>query len=217
MLAAVTSARTRPAKPPLTRAGIVATALAVCTKDGIAAVTMRRVARELDTAAASLYVYVADREELVAAAHDLAVADVELPTSRDGDWRARLELLVGRAAAALAGHGDIAVVGLTGAAPGPAALRVVDELVRLLRVAGLADQACAWAVDLLGKHIAAAALDLRTGDAEAGRVGAALAALPAGSLPALESIADALTAGDPTTRAAWKLRVLLDGLVAARG
>jgi AcrR family transcriptional regulator len=211
----VTSARTRPAKPALTRSGIVAAALAVCTQDGIAAVTMRRVARELDTAAASLYVYVADREELVAAAHDLAVADVELPTSRDGDSRARLELLVERSAAALARHGDIAVVGLTGAVPGPATLRIVDELVGLLRATGLPDQSCAWAVDLVGKHIAAAALDLRIGDAEAGRVGAALAALPAGSHPALESIAGSLTGGDPATRAAWKLRVLLDGLVAS--
>jgi AcrR family transcriptional regulator len=212
----VTSARTRPAKPALTRTGIVAAALSVCTQDGIAAVTMRRVARELDTAAASLYVYVADREELMAAAHDLAVADVELPTSRDGDWRARLELLVERAAAALAGHGDIAVVGLSGAAPGPAALRIIDEQVRLLRAAGLPDQPCAWAVDLLGKHIAAAALDLRTGGAEAGRVNAAIAALPVGTHPALESIAGSLTVGDPTARAAWKLRVLLDGLVGGR-
>ncbi|MGI5127777.1 TetR/AcrR family transcriptional regulator [Pseudonocardia sp. CA-107938] len=197
------SARTRPARPALSRAGIVATALAVCTADGIAAVTMRRVARELDTAAASLYVYVADRDELVAAAHDLAVADVELPTSADGSWRDRLELLVERTAAALAARGDIAVVGLTGT-PGPAALRVIDEMVRLLRTAGLPALQCAWAVDLLGKHIAAAALEDRTGGAP--RVD------DVESYPALAEIATVLTDGDPATRAAWKLGVLLDGL-----
>lgn len=203
----MTSARTRPAKPALTRAGIVAAALAVCTQDGIAAVTMRRVARELDTAAASLYVYVADRDELVAAAHDLAVADVELPTSRDGDWRARLELLVGRAAAALAAHRDIALVGLTGTAPGPGILRILEEQVRLLRAAGLAAQERAWAVDLLGKHIASAALEARAG---------AALHLDTASYPELAEIAEELAGGDPAARAAWKLRVLLDGLVAGR-
>jgi AcrR family transcriptional regulator len=207
LLGMPSSVRTRPAKPALTRAGIVAAALAVCTQDGLAAVTMRRVARELDTAAASLYVYVSDREELVSAAHDLAVADVELPTSRDGGWRARLELLVARTAAALAEHGDIAVVALTGAAPGPAALRIVDELVRLLHAAGLAPQERAWAVDLLGKHIASAALEARAGAAPH---------IDTAPYPALAEIAHALAGGDPATRAAWKLRVLVDGLVAAR-
>jgi AcrR family transcriptional regulator len=50
------SRRERPAKPALTREGIVATALEVMRAEGLDRVTMRRLATELDTGAASLYV-----------------------------------------------------------------------------------------------------------------------------------------------------------------
>jgi AcrR family transcriptional regulator len=201
----VDSPRTRPAKPALSRASIVTATLGLVDELGCAAVSMRRVAQALDTAAASLYVHIADRDELMRLAHDLAVRDVDLPTGADGDWRARLELLVGRTVTALARHGDIAAIGLTDAAAGPAGLRIVDELLRLLRAGGIPDQACAWAVDLLGQYIAAAALE-----------GTATPA-PRDDLdpyPTLRELAPLLTSGTPAARAEWKLRVLLDGLLA---
>ena len=61
------STRDRPAKAPLSEAAIVDAALAVARTDGLAAVTMRRVAAELDTGAASLYVYVRNRDVLLRA------------------------------------------------------------------------------------------------------------------------------------------------------
>src|SRR3954471_20422476 len=104
------SRRERPAKPPLSRDAIVAAALEIARTEGVDAVTMRRVAQALDTGPASLYVYVADRDELMAAVYDLALAGVHLPGPADGDWRVRLELLVSRAIAALGSHDDIALV-----------------------------------------------------------------------------------------------------------
>src|SRR4051794_14333618 len=58
------SRRERPAKPPLSREAIVAAALDIARTEGVEALSMRRVAQALDTGAASLYVYVADRREL---------------------------------------------------------------------------------------------------------------------------------------------------------
>src|ERR1022692_1858482 len=52
------SRRERPAKSALTREGIVAAAVGVMQAEGLDRVTMRRLAQELDTGAASLYVYV---------------------------------------------------------------------------------------------------------------------------------------------------------------
>src|ERR1700743_968491 len=49
------STRDRPAKAPLSEAAIVDAALAIARTDGLAAVTMRRVAAELDTGAAPPY------------------------------------------------------------------------------------------------------------------------------------------------------------------
>src|SRR6185437_6867831 len=58
------SRRERPAKPALTRDGIVAAALGILREEGLGKVTMRRVAQELDTGHASLYVYVRDTGDL---------------------------------------------------------------------------------------------------------------------------------------------------------
>jgi AcrR family transcriptional regulator len=216
----------------LSRESIVAAALDRVDEFGSEAVTMRRVAQAVDTAPASLYVYVKDRRELMTLVHDLAVDDVELPTDSDGGWRTRLELLVERTVSALAAHGDIAAVGLTDVATGPNALRIIEEILRLLRAGGVGDEACAWAADLLGQYIASTALEeavwLReqrvdltrpdaeqaTADALSTQLDVVYAALPVEDYPTLRELAPLLAGGNPSTRAAWKLRVLLDGLLA---
>ena len=61
------SRRERPAKPALTREGIVAAAVGIMQAEGLDRVTMRRLAQELDTGPASLYVYLRNTAELHAA------------------------------------------------------------------------------------------------------------------------------------------------------
>uniref|UniRef100_UPI0034DEF9D9 TetR family transcriptional regulator n=1 Tax=Streptomyces flavofungini TaxID=68200 RepID=UPI0034DEF9D9 len=48
--------RERPAKPALTREGIIDTAVEIMEREGLRRVTMRRLATALDTGPASLYV-----------------------------------------------------------------------------------------------------------------------------------------------------------------
>lgn len=56
----------------------MATAVDVMRAEGVERVTMRRLAKELDTGPASLYVYVKDTEELHAAMLDELLAEVDL-------------------------------------------------------------------------------------------------------------------------------------------
>ena len=85
------SRRERPAKPALTRAGIVAAAVRIMQAEGLDRVTMRRLAQELDTGAASLYVYVRNTAELHAAMLEELLGQVDLtPVTAAGDWRDRL-------------------------------------------------------------------------------------------------------------------------------
>src|ERR1700691_1279578 len=95
------SRRERPAKPALSRAGIVATALALMRAEGLDRVTMRRLAAELDTGAASLYVYVRNNAERHAAMLEDLLGQIDLspvtapassaaPASSSGDWQERL-------------------------------------------------------------------------------------------------------------------------------
>src|ERR1700731_3285778 len=87
----VVSRRERPAKPALTREGIVATAVEVMQAEGLERVTMRRLAQELDTGAASLYVYLRNTAELHAAMLEQLLGQVDLgPVTEAGDWRDRL-------------------------------------------------------------------------------------------------------------------------------
>ncbi len=71
-----TSRRQRPAKPALTRQGIVDAAVSIMQAEGLAKVTMRSVAAALDTGPASLYVYVRDVEDLHAQILDAQLAPV---------------------------------------------------------------------------------------------------------------------------------------------
>ncbi|GLY93159.1 TetR/AcrR family transcriptional regulator [Actinoplanes sp. NBRC 103695] len=221
----MTSTRTRPAKPPLSRASIVAAALTLVDETGYAATTMRRVAQAVDTGPASLYVYVADREELMAEVYDLALADVTLPDEGDGDWRARIKLLAGRVIATLGSHDDLALVAITRVRTGRHALRIMEETLRLLRAGGISDAVCPWAADLIDQHITSSALE-RAARARAGgtreAVGAELdavfEALPAGAYPTIHALRPSMTTtGDLAAQATWKLRVLIDGLLVAPG
>src|SRR6201995_1324643 len=83
------SRRDRPAKPALTRAGIVATAIEIMQAEGLPKVTVRRLAQELDTGPASLYVYFGHTAELHAAILDELLGTIAPPPA-DGDWRDRL-------------------------------------------------------------------------------------------------------------------------------
>src|ERR1700753_3188431 len=84
------SRRERPAKPALTRGSIVPTAIAIMRAEGLPKVTVRRLAQELDTGPASLYVYFRNTAELHAAILDELLGTVAPPPS-GGDWRERLE------------------------------------------------------------------------------------------------------------------------------
>src|SRR6266571_6551958 len=86
----VVSRRERPAKPALTREGIVAAAVGVMQAEGLDRVTMRRLAQELDTGPASLYVYVRNTAELHAAVLDELLGTIG-PAPAEGSWRERLE------------------------------------------------------------------------------------------------------------------------------
>jgi AcrR family transcriptional regulator len=85
------SGRTAPGRPAvrLDRAAIVATALRLVRAEGLAAVSMRRVADELGTAPMSLYRHLGDRRELLIAMLDEVARGIELPPSV-GDPRAEL-------------------------------------------------------------------------------------------------------------------------------
>jgi len=89
--------RERPArgpKPGLTLTQIVGTAVGLADREGLTALSMRRVATELGVGTMSLYRYVPGKDELVALMCDHVLGSPsELDQWRGKDWRATLEMV----------------------------------------------------------------------------------------------------------------------------
>ena len=88
-----TSRRQRPAKPALTRQGIVDAAVSIMRAEGLAKVTMRRIAAVLDTGPASLYVYV--RDTGISTRRSSTPCSARRPgRPPEGTWQDRLKALL---------------------------------------------------------------------------------------------------------------------------
>ena len=92
------AARRRPGPVPLhTRDEIAGVAVRLADSGGLRTASMRAVAARLDTGVASLYRYVATRDELVDLMIDAALADLDLSTVElTGDWRRDLRAIARR-------------------------------------------------------------------------------------------------------------------------
>jgi DNA-binding GntR family transcriptional regulator len=75
----------------LNRERIVVAAVALADREGLAAVTMRRLATELDVAAMSLYRHVPGKDELVVFMADHIFSEITLPDAATDGWRAQIE------------------------------------------------------------------------------------------------------------------------------
>lgn len=78
---------TKPARTPLSRDAIVATAITLADRDGLAELSMRRLGAELKVDAMVLYRHVRSKDELLDAMADAVMAEAAvLPPAGDGDW-----------------------------------------------------------------------------------------------------------------------------------
>ncbi len=79
-------------RPGLSRKNIVDVALLIADEEGLEAVSMRRLARELRAGAMSLYHYFQSREELLDLMGDTVAAEMLVP-ALPGDWREALRAI----------------------------------------------------------------------------------------------------------------------------
>ena len=143
------SRRDRPAKAPLSRDGLVATAMRIMREEGLERVTMRRLAAELDTGPASLYVYVDNMTELHGALLDELLRDLPLPPVAEDGWQEALISLLADYTLLLWTYPSLARSVLALRPSGPNYLLLVDRLLGLLAAGGIPEKAAAWGVDPL--------------------------------------------------------------------
>lgn len=91
------------ARAGLTRQSVLAAAGALADSEGLAAVSMRRLAAELNVEAMSLYNHIANKEDLHRGLVDGVWAQVDLALD-DPNWRSALHRLCGSAYRAMVAH-----------------------------------------------------------------------------------------------------------------
>lgn len=211
-----TTANTTAARARLSQEEVAAAALELLDRDGLGALSMRRLADELGVGTMTLYGYFRSKDELLDAVVDAAVADRE-PVALDGPWQEQLRRLMRATRRGLGRHPGLVKVRAERPVLRPEALRFAESGLTILRGAGFGRADAARSFRLLFTYVfgyVSFSPDESAADARrSSRV--ATAALPPDEYPTLadtaEQLADAM-AGEETFD--FGLERIIDGLEA---
>jgi AcrR family transcriptional regulator len=155
-----THRRRRPTRrTALTLDAIVAAAIETLDEAGVAGLTMRRVAEQLGTGAASLYAHVSGRDELLELVFDELVGEVPLPEPRADRWREQLRQMLLELYRALTAHADAALAGMGRVPTSPRALDATERMTLLMSLGGLTERVIALGIDQLALFVCATAFE----------------------------------------------------------
>ena len=202
---------------PLTRDAIVDAALVLLDREGIAGLSMRRLAKELDVGAASLYWHVGDKEELLGLLLDRIVGETEVPDPDPANWQEQMKELGRESRRLLQRHRDAAQISLGRIPVGPHSLPAMERSLRVLVDAGLPPRVIALASDMFALYVGGFAFEesLRGDEsADPEQLAEYFRSLPKKEFPTLVALADDLTAGDADERFEFGLELLVRGLEA---
>ena len=195
-------------------------ALALADKEGIEALSMRRLAKDLGVEAMSLYNHVANKDEILDGIIDLVAGEFELPADA-GDWQAAMRRHLISARDVLLRHRWATALWMRQGG-GTARMRNSDWMLRTLREAGFPKELMYHAFHILESYVQGYTLQQLNfpykGEELAGLAANFLQQLPAGAYPDLvEHIEQHLDPHDEETSGyALGLDLILDGLDRAR-
>jgi AcrR family transcriptional regulator len=125
-------------QPSLSREQIARTAIGIADREGLDAVSMRRIATELGSGTMSLYRYVRTKDELHDLMRDAVAGEDDVATAEpSGDWRADLRTMAYRMRAGVLRHPWLPNLMVCRPAFGPNELRGVELMLATLDGLGL--------------------------------------------------------------------------------
>ncbi|HEY5882332.1 MAG TPA: TetR family transcriptional regulator [Nakamurella sp.] len=212
------------ASPALSREAVVDRALDVADREGIAAVSIRRIAQDFDVTPMALYWHVKNKDELLAAMGDRVLDVVEIaPPPADGGLE-RLRPLLNNLVAALARHPGSTQLAQARILHSPPGQQLAEQALAILADAGFDRQrradlsrAALQSVIMLVVGAPGAEIDVPEQDRQAmrDRKRAMLAGLPPGRFPQLVECADAMfECDDPESYYANGIDLYLAGVFA---
>jgi AcrR family transcriptional regulator len=136
----------------LSRERVLQTAIERADDGGLAALTMRTLADELEVAPMALYRHIANKDDLVDAMVDVVFSEIGLPAS-GADWISAMRQRAIAVRDALLRHRWAIGLMESRRSPGPANLRHHDAVIGRLRAAGFSIEMAAHAYSLLDSYI----------------------------------------------------------------
>ena len=199
----------------------MATAIRLLDAEGLDALSMRRIADELGTGAASLYWHVGSKDALLDLIFDEIIGEVTIPDPEPGRWRDQLKDVARAQRAVSLRHPYVVRISIGRIPMGPNALRYSERVLAILRSAGVPPRLAVQGSHLLISTVNGFTLDeTDIGDNDghpaakeaAEMAGGYLASLPAGQFPHLVELADEYGYSDPDARFELLIDIFTDGL-----
>ncbi|WP_180229555.1 TetR/AcrR family transcriptional regulator [Bacillus pseudomycoides] len=214
----IISRRDRPAKEPLSHQLIVKTAYELLKEQGIAGMSMRKVAKALDTGPSSLYVYVKNFQELSSFVLDHGLGQLVLPEPKQDSWK---ENLIGALSAyflLLYEEPGIAELTFSSIPKGTNFLKLTEYILATLQDGGINSRSAAWGVDLLLLYVSSVAYEhtsrKKHGNMQISDIKETFQNVDPVLFPVLFSLREEMFSGDMESmeRFHWGLEVLLHGI-----
>ena len=211
----VVSRRSRPAKEPLSKDIIVKTAFDLLITEGMSGLSMRKIAKALDTGPSSLYVYVSNLKELSSYVLDYGLDKVVLPDPHEGAWKDNLFDVINSYLYVLYHAPGLAELSLTTIPIGPNSLSINEYILERLHAGGIRSTSAAWGVDMLLLYASSVAFEQASRGEKGASIHAVFASyqtLDAAKYPMLSSLKEEMVSGGQE-RFRWGVEVILQGIL----
>ena len=140
-------------RAPLSRDRILRTAVALADEGGVEAVSMRKIAQELDVVPMALYKHVAGKDELLDGMIDVVVGEIDPPAADGVDWKAAVRQRILLARQALLRHPWASRVMESRTEPTPTVLAYMDSMIGMFRAGGFSMDLTHHAMHAMGSRL----------------------------------------------------------------
>ncbi len=217
-------------REPISKEAIVAAAIGLLDREGLAALSMRRLAEELGTGAASLYWHVGSKDGLLDLVLDQLIGEVKIPGPDPPHWQEQLKEVAREQRRISLRHPYIVRISIGRIPMGPNALLFSERVLAILRAGGLPPRLAVQGYLLLIATINGFTIDetgvgddgpdpggilaSNAGDLQqvADMARDYIASLPAALFPNMTTLADEFALSDPDERFELLLDIFVDGL-----